>query len=119
MGSYYDARVLTFIGNRIGAIVKVVKNMLNRERGKYARLCVQVDLTKPLLTMFTIKGRHYKVEYEGSRMFFLRCGWFGHLKEGCDNQTGMQKTDVMERAGENHDGRSQSWEKLLERMDCG
>ncbi|MCI03214.1 hypothetical protein A2U01_0024249, partial [Trifolium medium] len=80
---YYDARILNFIGNRVGKTVKVDKNTLTHERGKHARLCVQVDLTKPLLAMFTIKGRKYKVEYEGLHLLCLTCGKFGHYKEGC------------------------------------
>jgi hypothetical protein len=62
---YYDSRVLKNIGNKIGSTVKVDKNTVMQERGKYARLCVEVDLTKPLLAMFMIKGRKYNVEYEG------------------------------------------------------
>jgi hypothetical protein len=67
----------------VGKTVKVDKTTLMQERGKYARLCVQVDLTKPLLAMFTIKGRKYNVEYEGLYMLCLTCGKFGHYKEGC------------------------------------
>lgn len=35
---YYDKRVLTFNGNRIGKAINVDKNTLTRERGKYVRL---------------------------------------------------------------------------------
>lgn len=59
---YYDARMMTFIGNRIGKMVKVDKNTLMQEHGKYDRLCVEVNLTKLLLAMFTIKGRKYNVD---------------------------------------------------------
>lgn len=59
---YYDKRVLTFNGNRIGKAINVDKNTLTRERGKYVRLCIQFGISKPLLSMFVIKGRHYKVE---------------------------------------------------------
>ncbi|PNX92703.1 hypothetical protein L195_g015844 [Trifolium pratense] len=83
---YYDSKVLNFIGNRVGKTVKVDKNTLMQERGKYARLCVQVDLTKPLLAMFTIKGRKYNIEYEGLHMLCLTCGKFGHYKEGCPDK---------------------------------
>jgi hypothetical protein len=67
--------------------VKVDKTTLYQERGKYARLCVEVDLTKPLLAMFTIKGRHYKVEYEGLHFLCLNCGIFGHYVEGCPKRS--------------------------------
>jgi hypothetical protein len=84
---YYDAKLLHVIGDRIGRSVKVDKTTLYQERGKYARLCVEVDLTKPLLAMFTIKGRHYKVEYEGLHFLCLNCGIFGHYVEGCPKRS--------------------------------
>lgn len=68
---YYDQRVITFISNKIGKPIKVDKNTLSREMGKYTRLYSQVDLTKPLLAIFSIKGRHFKVEYEGLHMLCL------------------------------------------------
>jgi hypothetical protein len=80
---YYDAKLLTSIGNRIGRTIKVDKNTLQQERGKYARLCVEVDLSQPLLAMFSIKDRTYKVEYEGLHLLCLGCGKFGHYVEGC------------------------------------
>jgi hypothetical protein len=79
---YYDSKTLHFIGNRVGKTVKVDKNTLTQERGKYARLCVQVNLTKPLLAMFTIKDRKYNIEYEGLHLLCTTCGRFGHYKEG-------------------------------------
>ncbi|XP_058742270.1 uncharacterized protein LOC131614729 [Vicia villosa] len=84
---YYDARVLTFIGNRIGVTVKVYRKTLSKERGEYAQLCVQVDISKMLLAMFAIKGRHYKIKYEGLHLLCLRCSRFGHFKEGCEVQS--------------------------------
>jgi hypothetical protein len=77
---YYDARILNYISNRVGKTVKVDENALTHGHGKYARLCVQVDLTKPLLAMFTIKGRKYNVEYEGLHMLCLTCDKFVHYK---------------------------------------
>jgi hypothetical protein len=67
----------------MGSTVKVDKNTLMQERGKYARICVEVDLTKSLLAMFMIKGRKYNVEYEGLHLLCKTCGKFGHYSEGC------------------------------------
>jgi hypothetical protein len=83
---YYDARVLKRIGNEIGSTVKVDKNTLMQERGKYARICVEVDLTESLLAMFMIKGRKYNVEYEGLHLLCKNCGKFGHYSEGCPDK---------------------------------
>lgn len=78
--------MLGFIGDRIRKMVKVDKNTITRERGKYARLCVQVDPSKPLLDMFSIKGRHYKVEYEGIHILCISYGIFGHHEEVCSEK---------------------------------
>lgn len=93
---YYDDRVLTFISNRIGKTVKVNKNKLFREIGKYARLGIQVYMTKPLLAMFSIKGRHYKVDYEGLNILCLTCGRFRHYFEGCVNKCEVTITRIGE-----------------------
>lgn len=74
---YYDARV-------------VDKNTLSKERVKYVRLCMQVDLRKSLFVIFTIKGSIYKIEYEGLHLLCLICGCFGHYKNGCKNETGIK-----------------------------
>lgn len=83
---YYDPKVLKFIGNRIGRTVRVDNTTLLQERGKYARMCVEVDLTKPLLAMFEIQDRCYTVEYEGLHLLCLTCGRFGHYLDGCPNK---------------------------------
>ncbi|KAI5385122.1 hypothetical protein KIW84_071929 [Lathyrus oleraceus] len=92
---YYDARVLTFIRNHIGVTVKVDKNTMSKERGKYVRLCVQVDLTKPLLAMFAVTKSLYKIEYEGLHLLCLSYGCFGHFKEGCVDQVDHISKDVV------------------------
>ncbi|XP_058733249.1 uncharacterized protein At4g02000-like [Vicia villosa] len=83
---YYDCRVLHHIGNKIGKTVKVDKNTVMHARGKYARICVEIDLTKSLVAMFMIQNRSYKVEYEGLHLLCTNCGKFGHYKEGCPNK---------------------------------
>lgn len=46
--------------------------------------------------MFAIKGRHYKIEYEDFHLICLICGCFGHYKDGCADQRGIQDTSVAE-----------------------
>jgi hypothetical protein len=58
---------------------------------------VEVDLTKPLLAMFSIKDRSYKVEYEGLHTLCISCGQFGHYRDGCP-----KKTQANAPAGENN-----------------
>lgn len=89
---YYDRKVLTFNGNRIRKDIKVYRRTLIRERGKYAWLCIQVDLNKPLLALFAIKFCYSKVEYEGLHLLCLQCGIYGHSAEGCGTQMIVETT---------------------------
>lgn len=62
---YYDVQVLEVFGNKIGKVVNVYMNTTHLSRGKFARMCAKMDLGKLLLPSYIIKGREYKVEYEG------------------------------------------------------
>lgn len=88
---YYDEKVLKALGNRIGKTVKVDKTTLKQERGKYACMSVEVDLLKPLLPFFEIKGRCYNIEYEGLHLLCLSCGKFGHYLDGCPDKEALAK----------------------------
>lgn len=80
---YYSLKALTCFGNRIGRTVKIDKTTTKQKRGKYARICVAVNLSQPLLGMFSIGGSNYKIEYEGLHLMCLVCGRYGYYKEGC------------------------------------
>ncbi|XP_058735176.1 uncharacterized protein LOC131607134 [Vicia villosa] len=83
---YYDPKILTFMGNSLGKTIKVDKNTLMQGRGNYARVCIEIDISKPLLPHFKINERKYRVEYEGLHLLCFKCGRFGHYKEGCREQ---------------------------------
>jgi len=59
------------IGQKIGRVLKVDNTTTNVERGQYTRLCVDVDLTKPLLSKFQLNGRIWGIQHEG-----LKNDWF-------------------------------------------
>lgn len=54
---FYNEKVLIQIGGKLGRAVKVDVTTLRAARGKYACICVEVDLTKPLVSMVTLNGR--------------------------------------------------------------
>lgn len=80
---FYNEKVLLQIGDKFGKAEKVDITMLRVERGKYARVCVEVDLTKPLTSVVNLNGREYKVEYEGLHLICFKCGRYGHRNEEC------------------------------------
>lgn len=45
-------------------------------------MCVEVDITKSLLSKFRIKGRSKKIEYEGIHIVCFHCGVYKHRKDG-------------------------------------
>ncbi|KAJ4844777.1 hypothetical protein Tsubulata_003486 [Turnera subulata] len=80
---YYHKEVLMLIGSRIGRVVKFDKATLETARCNYARICVEVDLTKPLKSKFKLRRRYWKVVYEGLQNICFHCGRVGHIRDRC------------------------------------
>ncbi|XP_072060392.1 uncharacterized protein [Arachis hypogaea] len=62
---YYDRWILKTIWEVIGKTLKIDYNMAEQARGRFARICVKIDLTKPLRSKFRIKRRNVFIEYKG------------------------------------------------------
>ncbi|CAN1301032.1 hypothetical protein LINPERPRIM_LOCUS24781, partial [Linum perenne] len=54
-----------------------------REEGKLARLCFEVDLSKPFLYKYHLRRRVQRIEYEGLHTICYSCGCFCHTQEVC------------------------------------
>lgn len=52
-------------------------------RAKFARLCIEVGLSKVLISKFEFNNRIYNVEYEGLHLVCFGYGRYGHKKETC------------------------------------
>ncbi|CAN1171382.1 hypothetical protein LINPERHAP2_LOCUS29527 [Linum perenne] len=79
----YDVGILTLVGNSIGKTVRVDNTTLFGNRGNYARLCVEIDLNKPLISKYRLRRRVRRVEYEGLHEICFLCGKYGHGKDAC------------------------------------
>lgn len=75
--------MLLRLGNLVGKAIKPDKMSELQARGAYARVCVQLDLTKSLVPQVRINSSVYMVEYEGLHAICLYCGRYGHKKEEC------------------------------------
>ncbi|XP_057739646.1 uncharacterized protein LOC130956639 [Arachis stenosperma] len=62
---YNNEEILKKIGNVIDQTMKVDVNTADKSRRNFARLCVQLDLTAPLVAQYSTNGVKYGVEYEG------------------------------------------------------
>ncbi|CAN1825717.1 hypothetical protein LINPERHAP1_LOCUS31269 [Linum perenne] len=78
--------VVTRIGNYIGKTVRLDLATSAGARARYARVCVEVDLTKPLLGKYIIDNRVYRVEYESLENICFSCGVYGHKEDRCPDK---------------------------------
>ncbi|XVF65823.1 hypothetical protein PTKIN_Ptkin09bG0281600 [Pterospermum kingtungense] len=69
-------------------------------RGKFARLCVEVDITKPLLSRFKLRRRVRRIEYEGIHLVCFQYGIYRHCKDTCPQNLGKEE-GVVQDEGEN------------------
>ncbi|CAL1392335.1 unnamed protein product [Linum trigynum] len=81
--AYFDEEILQGIGDRIGRVEKIDYNTANGSRGNYARICVEIDLRKRLVSKYRIKRRVRRVEYEGLHTVCFGCGCYGHFEYSC------------------------------------
>ncbi|CAN1170067.1 hypothetical protein LINPERHAP2_LOCUS28773, partial [Linum perenne] len=79
----FDVGILKLIGNRIGKTIRVDGTTLFGSRGNYARLCVEIDLHKPLVSKYRLHRRVRHIEYEGLHEICFLCGRYGHGKQAC------------------------------------
>jgi hypothetical protein len=87
---YYDESVLLGLASVVGTPIKVDNNTLKVERGRFARICVEIDLTLPVVGKVNVNGHWYKVQYEGLHIICGNCGCYGHHTRDCSKNSVQQ-----------------------------
>ncbi|RZB75177.1 hypothetical protein D0Y65_033878 [Glycine soja] len=80
---FYDESVMLSLATTVGRPIKVDANTLDVKRGKFARVCVEVDTNKPMIGKVWMRGHWYMMEYEGLNCICSDCGCFGHFSHEC------------------------------------
>ena len=62
---FYDSSILREIGSAIGPGLRIDSYIASGSRGSYARMCIQIDLSKPLINTVRVGRLRQKVMYEG------------------------------------------------------
>ncbi|CAN1179462.1 hypothetical protein LINPERHAP2_LOCUS34205, partial [Linum perenne] len=92
---YFNKVAVSRIGNSIGKIVRLDLATAEGSRGRYARVCVEVDVTKPLLGKYMIEDKVFKVEYESLENVCFDCGYYEHKRENCSLSGPQRKKEVV------------------------
>jgi hypothetical protein len=79
----YDMNILRRIGNQLGSLLKIDARTMDNERGRFARLCIQIDLDQPLTPKVRIGNMVQKIQYEGISAICFECGRVGHRIDTC------------------------------------
>ncbi|KAI9125728.1 hypothetical protein K1719_003146 [Acacia pycnantha] len=80
---FYNVESLRRIGNMIGKMIKVDRSTSVYDKGGFARICVEIDLKKPLLPTYLVFGEERNIIYEGLHQVCFSCGKYGHQKVVC------------------------------------
>jgi hypothetical protein len=88
---YYDESLLLALATAVGRPVKVDIHTLDASRGKFARVCIEIDLDKPVVGKVWFRDYWYKVEYEGLHLLCQRCGLYGHVSRNCSGSINVKQ----------------------------
>ncbi|CAL9240148.1 unnamed protein product, partial [Arabidopsis halleri] len=87
-------------GEGLGKPLKVDTTTLRVERARFARICVEVNLKRPLKGTLRINGERYYVAYEGLQNICPRCGIYGHVVSACPKGTLSQVPQMISQVQE-------------------
>lgn len=104
---YYDESVLMALAAAVGSPVRVDIRTIDVSRGKFARVCVELDLDKPVMGKIWFRNKWFEVEYEGLHLLCKKCGLYGHIGKNCptapiamEEETGVKSDGMAEQAAE-------------------
>ncbi|KAB2620717.1 hypothetical protein D8674_037697 [Pyrus ussuriensis x Pyrus communis] len=89
---WFNPEAMKRIGDLIGTTFRVDAHTASQVRGKYARVCVELDLTKSLIANVKVENCWYVVEYEGLHLVCFNYGCYGHRREQCPSLIRKQAT---------------------------
>nr|KYP60277.1 hypothetical protein KK1_015730 [Cajanus cajan] len=79
----YNDHFLWGAQSKLGKMLKIDKLTSIHSRGKFARICMEVNLNRKLVSMINVMGHIIKLEYEGQHSICFKCGRYGHKQEHC------------------------------------
>ncbi|XP_057444818.1 uncharacterized protein LOC130737063 [Lotus japonicus] len=90
---FYDKNILLTLASAVGTPIKIHMNTNDMQRGRYAHICVEIDLTKPVQGVIGLEGTWYNIEYEVLHLLCRKCGSYGHLARNCVVVTSAESSE--------------------------
>lgn len=82
----FEEKFLLQMDDKVVHAVKIEKTMMSVTQGRFARVCVQVELQKPLIPFIELLENLQKGEYEGLHITCFERGGYNHRKENCSRR---------------------------------
>ncbi|XP_072066711.1 uncharacterized protein [Arachis hypogaea] len=79
----YQEQAMMRIASAIGVPIKVDLATKLAERGRYARVCVQINLGLPVIKHIIVEGVTHVVEYKSLNLICNSCARYGHDMAQC------------------------------------
>ncbi|EOA15120.1 hypothetical protein CARUB_v10028495mg, partial [Capsella rubella] len=96
---YYHRKILMGIAEGVGKPLRVDLTTLKMERGRFARICVEVNLRESLKGTVLINDERYYVSYEGLTNICPTCGVYGHNASSCPTRVLSQSVGPRQALG--------------------
>ena len=74
------------VGEKIGKPIKIDEATSLVLRDHFARMWVEIDLEKSLISKFQLMCKVKKIEYEGIHLVCFSCDRFNHRKDECPSK---------------------------------
>ncbi|XP_028785856.1 uncharacterized protein LOC114741765 [Neltuma alba] len=84
---FFNTESLGKIRRLIGRTLKVDMITYTSDRGRFACICVELDLQKKLKSAINIFGTRRIIEYKGLHLICFHCGKYGHHRDVCPENT--------------------------------
>ncbi|KAJ8751290.1 hypothetical protein K2173_016471 [Erythroxylum novogranatense] len=106
----YHPQILKPLGNTMDSTIKLDEATLHAQRGKYARLAVEIDLSLPLPSSMILDGETLLIAYKGLPPICPLYGMIGHERSCCP-QNHQASTDPQPPLAGDSDGAAHMWRR--------